>query len=82
MGADQAYDKADFVETCTASRVKPHVARNRSGRHSNIGDDVAASAACLAKTRHRGLAPVDWQFTLALAAYNLIRLPKLLPAPS
>lgn len=80
------------------------MARNRSGRHSNIGDEAAASAACLAsqlqrkrieevfawvktaaglaKTRHRGLAPVDWQFTLALAVYNLIRLPKLLAAPS
>jgi hypothetical protein len=34
------------------------------------------------KTRHRGLGRVGWQFTLALAAYNLIRLPKLLaPAP-
>lgn len=32
----------------------------------------------MAKTRHRGLAKVDWQFTLALAAYNLARMPKLL----
>ncbi len=32
----------------------------------------------LSKTRHRGLARVDWQLTLALAAYDLIRLPKLL----
>ena len=28
-------------------------------------------------TRHRGLARVDWPFTRALAAYDLIRLPKL-----
>ena len=34
------------------------------------------------KTRHRGLARVGWQFTLALAAYNLIRLPKLLAGPA
>ena len=34
------------------------------------------------KTRHRGLARVGWQFTLALAAYNLIRIPKLLAAPA
>ena len=32
------------------------------------------------KTRHRGLAKVGWQFTLAMAACNLIRLPKLLGA--
>ncbi len=24
-----------------------------------------------------GLPKIDWQFTLAMAAYNLIRLPKL-----
>lgn len=34
----------------------------------------------LAKTRHRGLQRVGWSFTLAVAAYNLVRLPKLLPA--
>ena len=34
----------------------------------------------ISKTRHRGLAWVDWQLTLALAAYDLIRLPKLLRA--
>ncbi len=36
------------------------------------------TVARLSKTHHRGLARVDWQFTLALAAYDLIRLPKLL----
>ena len=34
----------------------------------------------LAKTRHRGLDRVGWSFTLAAAAYNLVRLPKLLAA--
>ena len=38
------------------------------------------SAAGLRKTRHRGLARVGSQFTLTMAAYNLIRLPKLLAA--
>ena len=32
----------------------------------------------LAKTRHRGLQRVAWTFALTAAAYNLIRLPKLL----
>lgn len=32
------------------------------------------------RARHRGKARVGWQFTLAAAAYNLIRLPKLLAA--
>jgi len=30
------------------------------------------------RARHRGKDRVGWQFTLAAAAYNLIRLPKLL----
>ena len=32
------------------------------------------------RARHRGKARVGWQFTLAAAAYNLVRLPKLLAA--
>ena len=32
----------------------------------------------LAKTRHRGLDRVGWMFTLTAAAYNLVRLPKLI----
>ena len=36
------------------------------------------SSAGLRKTRHRGIRRVGWMFTLTAAAYNLIRLPKLL----
>src|SRR5579885_3586290 len=36
------------------------------------------SAAGLRKTRHRGTELVGWMFTLTAAAYNLIRLPKLM----
>ena len=39
------------------------------------------SAAGLRKTRHQGTARVGWMFTLTAAAYNLVRLPKLLGAP-
>lgn len=40
------------------------------------------SSAGLAKVKLRGRAKVDAAFTLTLAAYNLIRLPKLLAAPA
>jgi len=40
---------------------------------------VKASAG-LRKTRHRGLDRVGWTFTLTVAAYNLVRLPKLIAA--
>jgi transposase len=36
------------------------------------------SIAGLSQTKLRGLAKVDWTFTFAAAAYNLVRLPKLL----
>ena len=42
----------------------------------------AKTVAGLRKMRHRGLPKVDWQFTLAMAAYNLVRLPKLLAQPA
>jgi hypothetical protein len=35
---------------------------------------------CLRKTRHRGTALVGWMFTLAAAAYNVVRIAKLLAA--
>jgi transposase len=38
--------------------------------------------AWLRKVKLRGLAKVDWLFVFASAAYNLIRLPKLLPQPA
>ena len=38
------------------------------------------AAAGLRKTKHRGLSRIGWQFTFTMAAYNLIRLPKLLAA--
>ena len=42
----------------------------------------AKTVAGLRKMRHRGLPKVDWQLTLAMAAYDLVRLPKLLAEPA
>ena len=39
------------------------------------------NSAGLAKVKLRGRERVDAAFTMALAAYNLIRLPKLLAVP-
>jgi transposase len=39
------------------------------------------TVAGLRKTRYRGLARVGWMFSFALAAYNLVRMRNLLPAP-
>ena len=37
--------------------------------------------ALMRKVRHRGIEKVGWVFTFAAAAYNLVRLRKLLPSP-
>jgi IS5 family transposase len=104
LGADKAYDTADFVMECREHTITPHVAQNTSGRRSAIDRRTtrhpgyavsqrirkrieeafgwAKTVAGLRKMRHRGLPRVGWQFTLAMAAYNLVRLPKLLAAPA
>jgi transposase len=100
LGADKGYDAADFVEELRTINVRPHVARNTSGRRSAIDrrttrhPGYAASQrirkrieeafgwikmiAGLRKTKLRGLPKVDWGFTFAVAAYNLMRAPKLI----
>ena len=95
---------AGFVATRKGFRVTPHIARNVSGRRSNVPDAVAGSDGYATsqklrkrieevfgwvktidrqdKTPTRGLARVGWQFTLASAAYNLFRIPKLPAVPA
>ena len=102
MGADRAYDTADFVAELRELGATPHVAQNTARRRSAIDrrttrhpgyrqsqqarhriEEVFAWVKTIAgqsKTKHRGLDRVRWHFTLATAAYNLIRLPKLLGA--
>ena len=102
LGADKGYDAADFVEELRTFNVRPHVARNTSGRRSAIDrrttrhPGYAASQrirkrieeafgwikmiAGLRKTKLRGLPKVDWGFTFAVAAYDLVRVPRLMAA--
>jgi transposase len=104
LGADKGYDAADFVEELRTLNVRPHVARNTSGRRSAIDGRTTRhwgyeasqrirkrieevfgwmkTVAGLRKTKLRGLPRVDWAFTFAAAAYNLIRIPKLIGAAS
>jgi transposase len=110
LGADKAYDVAQFVHNLRERSVTPHIAIDghlsktgkprkteidgRTTRH--VGYDISQrcrkrieevfgwikSSAGLAKVKLRGRDRVDAAFTLALAAYNLIRLPKLLAVPT
>ena len=100
LGADKGYDAADFVEELRTINVRPHVARNTSGRRSAIDRRTTRhpgyaksqrirkrieeafgwikTIAGLRQTKLRGQPKVDWSFTFAAVAYNLVRAPRLL----
>ena len=101
MGADKAYDTADFVEQVRDFDMTPHVAQNdtrrggsaidaRTTRHPGYAMSQHArprierafgwlkTIAGMRKVKLRGLPNVDTLFVFASAAFNLIRLPKLL----
>ena len=110
VGADKAYDVADFVQALRARDVTPHIAIDghvtKTGKVRKTAVDkrvtrhpgYAVSQCCrkrieeifgwtkttggLAQIKVRGLAKAKTAFTFGLAAYNLIRLPKLLEAPA
>jgi len=102
VGADKAYDTADFVAGARARGTTPHVTQNltrpggsaidaRTTRHEGYAMSQHArpriesafgwlkTIGWIRKVKLRGLANVDWLFVFASAAFNLIRLPKLLP---
>lgn len=78
--------------TAKVSRPRSSAIDARTTRHPGYGvsqrcrkriEEVFGwikTVAGLRKTRHRGTARVDWMFTLTAAAYNLVRMPKLLAA--
>ena len=71
--------------TAVDGRTTRHHGYAVSQRHRKRIEEVFGwikSSAGLAKIKLRGRAKVDAAFTLALVAYNLIRLPKLLAAPA
>jgi transposase len=68
------------VDGCTTRHVGYDISQRCRKRIEEIFGWIKSSAG-LAKVKLRGRDRVDAAFTLALAAYNLIRLPKLLVAP-
>lgn len=43
LGADKGYDAQEFVQACVDMKVTPHVAQNKSGRHSAVPQAIAQS---------------------------------------
>jgi transposase len=72
-------------KTAVDGRTTRHIGYKISQRCRKRIEEVFGwikSSAGLAKVKLRGRDRVDAAFTLALAAYNLVRLPKLLAAPA
>jgi transposase len=105
VGADKAYDAADFVDLMRELKTTPHVTQNlarnggsaidgRTTRHAGYAMSQHArpriepafgwlkTIAWMRKVKLRGLPNVDWLLVFASAAFNLIRLPKLLTRPA
>jgi transposase len=64
------------------TRHSGYVASQRIRKRIEEGFGWVKGVAGLRQTKLRGLAKVDWAFTFAVAAYNLVRAPKLLAAAS
>jgi len=90
LGADKGYDAEDFVNELRSMHVRPHVAQNTSGRSSAIDGRTTRHRGYAVSLRIRKrieesfgwmktiVDRVGWAFTFCAAAYNLVRLPKLL----
>jgi IS5 family transposase len=64
-------------------RAEPEAALELVQEIAGWGEEIFGwlkTVAGLRKTRHRGVARVQWMFTFALAVYNLVRMRNLLPA--
>lgn len=72
--------RPDLRHSLNASRTRDpgYAASQRLRKRIEEGFGWIKTIGGLAKTRHRGLDRVGWMFTLTAAAYNLVRLPKLL----
>src|SRR5215211_766882 len=83
LGTDKAYDVTAFVQDLRERTVTPHIAVNGVGRKriEEVFGWIKAQAG-FAKVKVRGCAKAEAVFTFAVAAYNLIRIPKLLAQAS
>lgn len=99
VGADKAYDTADFVAGMRQMCVTPHVAQNDKGRASAINARTTRhqgyavsqkkrklieeafgwgkTIGGLARPMRKGKARMGFVFTFTMAAYDLVRLPRL-----
>jgi hypothetical protein len=92
VGADKGFDTTDFVADMRDFNVTPHIAQNASNRRSAIDYEISQqkrkrveepfgwgkTIGGLARPMLRGVKKLDFKFTLTMAAYDLIKLPRLI----
>jgi transposase len=104
LGGDKGYDTREFVATCRALNITPHVAQNNKRRGGSALDARTThypgyavsqrirkrieevfgwmkTVGGLRKTRYRGRERVQMHAYLVAAAYNLLRIARLVPTP-
>ena len=74
---EMVFPSQERYPVCPAPATTEETSSLRVRRRIEEAFGWAKTVAGLRKARHRGLAKVGWQFTLAMAAYNLVRLPRL-----
>ena len=85
VGGDKGFDTADFVRECRNSAIDSRTTRQggygiSQKKRKRIEECFGwlKTIALLRKFRHRGTLTVDWIFTFACAAYNLVRMRNLM----
>lgn len=75
LGADKAYDTADFVADCRARNVTPHVAQNSAGRRSAIDGRTTRHAGygISQRLRKRIEEPFGWGKTVGRIRQTMYR---------
>jgi hypothetical protein len=71
LGADKAYDAAEFVAVCKASGAAPRVAQ--SGRPSNTADELAASEGYALRQRARNRIEEMFAWVKSIAGWRKTR---------
>jgi Transposase DDE domain len=75
--AQNTTNRRSAIDRRTA-RYPGHMVSGRIRKRIEEVSGWSKAVAGFRKTRHCGLARVRWMFTLTIAAYNLVRLPKLI----
>ena len=82
QGTSHIGRKTNSTIDARTTRHPGHAISQRKGKRIEEIFGWRKTVGGLGKTRHRGVAPVGWMFSFALAVYNLVRIRNLRSAPA